>query len=169
MGMTVRRGVAAGLMLAAMLLASMAMSGAVAAQQAGTIQSFGTPKVTASNLATTPNGGANVPQAIPAFAGYPYGYGNYYGYGYNPYSYGYGYGYNQYSYAYNPYSYGYNYGYNPYSYGYGYGYSNLSGNAGCVPSVSYTPAFGYGYGCQRVGYAPVAYPAYPQSPYQVGR
>ena len=198
MGMTVRRGIAAGLMMAALVIGSMAMSDTVSAQTTaapGVVSTTGGPKVTASNLATTANSGYTAPVAVPAYSGYPYGYGNYFGYGYGGYpyygyqNYGYqNYGYQNYGYQSYGYGYGSTYPYNlgyPYAnYGYGYGYTNLSGNTavGCAQTVSYTPAFGYGYGCQQVnryptaqslavnGYNPgVAYPAVPQSQYQVGR
>jgi len=174
MGMMVRRGIAAGLMMAALVIGSMAMSDTVSAQTTaapGVVSTTGGPKVTASNLATTANGGYVAPVAVPAYSGYPYGYGNYFGYGY-----GSGYPYYGYqNYGYQSYGYGSTYPYNygiPYTgYGYGYGYTNLNGNtAGCTQTVSYTPAFGYGYGCVQANTAQsVAYPPVPQLPYQIGR
>ena len=173
MGMTVRRGIAAGLMMAALVIGSMAMSDTVSAQTTaapGVISTTGGPKVTASNLATTPNGGNVAPVTVPAYSGYPFGYGNYFGYGYGggyPY-YGYqNYGYQNYGYGS---TYPYNYGI-PYT-GYGAGYPYSSGNTfvGCTRTVSYTPAFGYGYGCvQPTTAQSVAYPPVPQLPYQIGR
>jgi len=178
MGMMMRRGIAAGLMMAALVIGSMAMSDTVSAQTTaapGVVSTTGGPKVTASNLATTANGGYVAPVAVPAYSGYPYGYGNYFGYGYGggyPY-----YGYQNYGYGSTyPYNYGIPYaGYGAGYPGYGYGYTNLSGNTfvGCTQTVSYTPAFGYGYGCvqanQYLTAQSVAYPPVPQLPYQIGR
>ena len=189
MGISVRRGIAAGLMLAALITGSVAMSGTVAAQQAGTIQTFPGPKIGDNGSGTTVSGNYVAPVVVPAYNGYPIGGYPFYGYG------GFGYGgfpgYNGFT---NPYIYGYGYnapysgyGYGGYPVGYGsyggYGYTNLSGNTivGCTPTVSFTPAFGYGYGCQQVSQYPTAqssafygnmgaaYPTVPQPPYQVAR
>lgn len=192
MSISVRRGIAAGLMLAALITGSVAMSGTVAAQQAGTIQTFPGPKIGDNGSGTKVSGNYVAPVAVPSYSGYPIGGFPYYGYGFDGSGFN-GFGFNGFNGGFNnPYIYG--FGYNaPYSgYGYGgypfngyggYGYTNLSGNTivGCTPTVSFTPAFGYGYGCQQVSQYPtaqssafygnmgVAYPTVPQSPYQIGR
>ncbi len=196
--MTVRRGIAAALMLAALVTGSVAMSGTVAAQQAGTIQTFPGPKIGDNGSGTKVSGNYTAPIAVPAYNGFPIGGFPYYGYGFGDFGFngfnGFnGYGFNGFG-SNSPYIYGFGYNapYSGYGYGgypsggyspYGYGYTNLSGNTvvGCTPTVSFTPAFGYGYGCQQVNQYPtaqssafygnmgVAYPTVPQSPYQVAR
>jgi len=187
MSMTVRRGIAAGLMLTALITGSVAMSGTVAAQQAGTIQTFPGPKIGDNGSGTKVSGNYIAPVGVPAYNGYPIGGFPYYGSDFGNFGFN-GFGFNNFGFSgfgsSNPYIYGYGgYPFGGYG-GYGGGYTNLSGNTivGCTPTVSFTPAFGYGYGCQQTSQYPTAqssafygnttgaaYPTVPQSPYQVGR
>ncbi len=151
----VRRVAAVGFMVLALAFGVVATGGSAAAQApAGTIVSYGGPAnnsgVQAYGVSGTPNRPVQV--NTPNFADfYGYGYNGYNGYNFN------NFGFNGYGNGYTPYGYGYNFN------GYGvpyYGGTTLSGNYGvsCVPQVSYTPAFGYGYGCQQVASSPFSYP-----------
>ena len=145
----VRRVAVVGFMVLALAFGVVATGGGVAAQvPAGGIVSYGGPANNSGVQAYTVSGTPNRPVQVntPSFGDFSYAY---YPYGYNTFAYN--------GYGYNPYAFGYNFN------GYGvpyYGGTTLSANygVGCVPQVSYTPAFGYGYGCQQVAAAPFSYP-----------
>lgn len=146
----VRRSMAAGLMVLALALGIVATGGTAAAQQPGTITTYPGPKNNSGVAAYGVSGNYTAPVLVPAsdFAGFNgfYGYGQfgapYYGvpFGYGGYTYG----------GSSPFAVG--YGNSPYAFGYPYA------GGGCTPQVSYTPAFGYGYGCQQFGTSPFSYP-----------
>lgn len=153
----VRRVTVVGFMVLALAFGVVATGGSAAAQvPAGGIVSYGGPVNNSGVQAYKVSGTTTTPVQVntPSFADF-YGFG-YNGFGYNGYGYnGFGYGVPFYGYA--PYGYGYN------GNGYGvpyYGGTTLSANygVGCVPQVSYTAAFGYGFGCQQIASSPFSYP-----------
>lgn len=135
----VRRAAAAGLMVLAVLFGIVATSEGATAQQAGQIQTYRGPVNNSGVQAYGVSGSPFQPVLVPASTD-PFFFNGFYG----------GYNYNTFGYGFSPYGYGFN------NFGYGvpyYGGTTLSANygAGCVPQVSFTPAFGYGFGCQQFG------------------